>query len=104
MNTNRIAACAAGIAMLCLAGMTWAKLPPPTLQQQAQKTQAATKKAAAGAKQKQELAAVEDRIAAQYKARNNPGKAPAASAAPSAASTPATPGAAATPAGGNTAK
>ncbi|HET8610165.1 MAG TPA: hypothetical protein VFM11_10530 [Burkholderiales bacterium] len=102
MNMNRIAACAAGIATLCLAGTVWAKLPSPTPQQQTQAKEAAAKKAAADAKQKQELAAVEDKIVAQYKARNNPGKAPAASAAPT-ASTPAAPAAAA-PADGNTAK
>ncbi len=99
-NIDRIAMRAAAIiGMLCLAGTAWAKLPPPTPEQQTQAKDAAAKKAAADAKQKQELAAVEDKIAAQYKAKNNPGKAPATSAAP-VASTPA----AATPAGGNTAK
>lgn len=106
MNTNRIAACAAGIAMLCLAGTTWAKLPPPTPEQQAQIKEAATKKAAADTKQKQELAAVQDKIAAQYKASNNPATAPATSTAPAAApaSAPATPAAAAAPTDGSTAK
>lgn len=103
MNTNRIAAWTAGIAMLCLAGATWAKLPSPTPEEQAQAKEAATKKAAADAKEKQELAAVEDRIATQYKAQKDGMKKSGAPAAPAAAPAAAPPGAAA-PAAGNTAK
>lgn len=90
MNTNRITACAAGIVMLCMAGVASAKLPPPTAQEQAQAKEAAAKKAAAAAKQKQELAAVEDRIVAQYKEKHlakDPVSAPARSAPAPAAAT-----------------
>jgi hypothetical protein len=92
-NIDRIAMCAAAIiGVLCLAGTAWAKLPPPTPGQQTQAKEAAAKKAAADAKQKQELTAVEDKIVARYKAKNTPAKAPSASAA------------AAAPGGGNAAK